>query len=593
MPVTQENDLKRSLREAYTQTCCAVRDRRKLQEQKWLRSRRTWYGQHPEMVYHSPTKTYQPPSGRRTTERSIVRCVKLLTPSVKWFEVMPLGDIPQERLTNIDAFMNYILRKKIKSRANISQLSRCMHLYGMPILKTSIMVRNNQAWPTQRVIDPFSFYMFPETASSIDQADIVFEDMLMSFEKYKTWVAKGIVDELKHEDIGAVDWPYHMAERLAYSGFTSPSTSVDVDIDRVKKQLADSTAKYVSLTELWVHREDKLYQAYIAWNLTRGARIVGFFESNYDEPLYRMAIHRGLPNETYTTTSVEDINDLDSMQMDLFNQFKDQVDWEQGFMLAGEEAGERHESWVAKGRAIWNVQGDPKAGMVFIQPPVTSTNSLRAWQIANGYMQSMAGAGTIAEGQPGRNMPRSGSAVMGLVNLGMADIEDVAQIIEQEVLTPSLGDIYKVSARFIPDSQLIRIPGGEALYEGNKSSLLKKQDILGDYEFEWVGSLQFQDQSQRAQQLMVFMNLAPQFEPQLLKQGFMLNWAELIPMVWRYGMGERGLSKVIVPLPAAQGMPGMEGMQPGMEGEPSEGPPQSVAGLKPPVPSATNGFLHQ
>jgi len=594
LPPVQESELKRTLREAYCTTCKTIRDRKKVIEQKWLHNRRTWYGQHPDMVYHSATKTYQPPSGRRTIERSIVRCVEMLTPSVKWFEVMPLGNIPQERLTNTDAFMNYVMRKKISTRTNITQLARCLHIYGMPILKTSIMVRNGEAWPTQRVVDPFSFYMYPEIATSVNEADIVFEDMLMPYEKYRTWVTKGIVDEIKYDDLGKPEWPYHIAERLSYSGITD--LTAGVDIEKTKTQLNSSTAAYVSLTELWVTREDQLYQVYIAWNIKGGAKIVGFFASNYDEPLYRMAIHRALPNETYTTTAVEDINDLDSMQMDLFNQFKDQVDWEQGFVIYGDEAGERHESWTAKGRALWKVQGDPKTAMTFVQPPVTSTNSLRAWQIANGYMQSMAGAGTIAEGQPGRNMPRSGSAVMGLVNLGMADIKDMAQILEQDVLTKSLGDIYKVAARFIPDSQLIRIPGGQAIYGENRSSLLKKQDILGDYEFEWVGSLQFQDEQQRAQQLMIFLNLGPQMDMALNKQGYTLNWVELVQMIWRSGMGERGLSKVVIPLPPQppQQMPGVEALdsEANGPGQQQQQPPPSVAGLKPPMPSATNGFIH-
>ena len=549
------------------------------------------------MVYRSATKTYQPPSGRRTIERSVVRCVEMLTPSVKWFEVMPLGNIPQERLSNIDAFMNYVMRKRISTRTNITQLSRCLHLYGWPILKTSIMVRNGEAWPTQRVVDPFSFFIYPETATSINDADIVFEDMLMPYEKYRTWVAKGIVDDIDYNDLGKPDWPYHIAERLSYSGFSEPNAGVD--IEKTRTQLNSSTAAYVSLTELWVTREDQLYQVYIAWNVKGGAKIVGFFASNYDEPLYRMAIHRALPNETYTTTTVEDINDLDSMQMDLFNQFKDQVDWEQGFILAGEEAGERHESWVAKGRAIWKVQGDPKAGIVFVQPPVTSVNSLRAWQITHGLMQSMAGAGTMAEGQPGRNMPRSGSAMMSLVSLSMADIKDMAQILEQDVLTKALGDIYKVAARFIPDNQLIRIPGGQAMYGENRSSLLKKKDILGDYEFEWVGSLQFQDENQRTQQLMVFLNLIPTLAPMMAQQGYAFNLPELVQMIWRSGMGERGLSKVVIPLPPQQpqGMPGTEEMDSEANGTGAPGTaqqqPPPVAGLKPPMPSATNGFIHR
>jgi len=185
-------------------------------------------------------------------------------------------------------------------------------------------------------------------------------------------------------------------------------------------------------------------------------------------------------------------------------------------------------------------------------------------------------------------MPRAGSAVQSLVNLGMADVSDVAEILEQEVLTQALSDIYKVSS-FIPDEQLMRIPGGMAFYgAGVQSNILKRSDILGDYEFEWIGAQQFQDDSQRAQRSLIMLNMLanPQVQQQLAGQGYAVNLAEMIQYIWRHTLGERGLSNILVQMeqaPMALQQPGVPG------GQPMPGAPGAGNGAAPPTASGSSG----
>lgn len=591
MPYAQEPELAKQLKNNLCDQIVGIRQRRLTVEQNWLRSHRAYMGLHLDSRYTGDKRSmYNIPAARRAAERTIVRAVKLVTPNVKWFEISPMGNVPQTKLSNVDNFMRYILNKRIKSRANISQLMRCLLLYGMCILKTSIKVSNGQAWPYQRPIDPFSWYMYPETSPTIAEAEIVFEDFLLSYNKYQSMFVKPgrVFEDVKPSELGRADWPYHLTERLAYQGITDPTANVNIHVEQVTDKLNKSSHGFLAMTEIWVPREDSLYQGYIVWNTEKGARLTGFFKSAYDAPLYQAAIHRALPNETYTNSQMDDIVALDNVQNDLFNEFIDAVDWEKGIAAFGSNAGGRREQLQMKGKAKWDLGSDSiHEALQFIQTPVTSTNTLRAFQIATSMLQSMGGSGTIAEGQPGRNMPRAGNAVNNLINLGMADIQDMAEILEQEVLTPSLGDIYKVSTAFIPDSQLMRIPGGIALYGSNQSNILKKQDILGDFEFEWIGSQQFQDQAQRAQQLMIFLNMSPMLEQLLGKQGYSLNIPELVQMIWRYGLGERGLDKVIIPMQQPQQQPGMPQANPQQEQDTIKG----IPGLNVNVPTATNGYI--
>lgn len=527
----------------------AIRQRRRTVEYKMLRNRRVWMDIEIQTRYQSEGGNRSIPSARRVMERTNTRCTEMIMPNVaKHFDITPTVQISQQNLPNVEAWMRYVYRKKIATRSNVSQLVRCCLLYGRPILKTSIRVFNNKVWPIQRVVDPFAYYTFPETASTPEEKELEFEDYLFSYEKYAALQAKNpYLEYIAIGDLTKPDWPYHLVERLSYQGISDPTANVYNQIDRTSSDLQRTSSAFVALTEIWIRREDKLYQVYIARNLKNGPRLVGFVRSPYDEPLIRSTIHRPLPGETYTNAQMEDIVGLDALQNEQVNKFQDAVDWEQGFMMMAST--QRHDSWKMKGRSLWLTSDDPRTQGLFVQPPSTSVGQLRAWQIYLQLMNSMGGAGTIAEGQPGRNMPRAGFAVNTLVNLGMADVQDIAKLLESEVLTPGLSDVHS-TVQFIPDTQMMLIPGAQTSWGGQQSSIVKKENLNGAYDFEWIGSEQYQDESQRAERVMTFLQLVsnPVILQSLMQSGIQPNFRELLQMTWRYVLGERSLDKIFTPL---------------------------------------------
>lgn len=595
MPVKQRQDLIDGLTRDLTGHIIDIRSRRTEIHQTWLHSHRIWAKKRisNQLALASPDDDLQEIAFvRKAIERTIVRAQKMLMPNVKWFEVAAIGDVSDTKLSNVDNFMWYILRKKVKSKTNISQLLRSLVLYGRCHLKTSIAVRNGQVWPTQRVVDPFSFYIYPETAVTLDEADIVFEDFSLSYELYKGLVDTGMVQDVAVSELTEAQWPDHLTERLSNVGLTHGREKGLPTPDKAGKQ--QSATPFLSLTEAWIHREDKLFQAYIVWNL-RQPRIVAFFESAYDEPMYKTAVHRALPNEAYGPSIMEDVEGLDDICNRFLRQFNHAVNREQGVYGVDTTQLPRSDNLEMSGGALWKFNGDPREAMNFISPPNTSVNQLRAFQIILGLINAMGATGTVAEGQPGRNMPRAGGAMNNLVNLAMADTQDLSELVEQEVLTPSLGDVYH-TVRFIPDSQLIKIPGGLSLT--SKATNLRKEDLTGEYEFEWVGSLQFQDDQIRAQRMMIFLNLLPQLKPMLQEIGYGFNIAELVQTVWRYSLGERGLKNVILPLDELQKHLTEEQRQrgAGMQqegGAASQNGASPIGGLKYSLPNVTNGFVQQ
>lgn len=596
MPVKQNEELKHQFGMDLADQKIQVQMRRRTVEQQWLRGHHAWMSLNLERRFiptDSGNADYHLPLVRRAAERSIVRVVKSLTPNSKWFETSGEEETPDGKLSNADKYMWYVVRKKIKSRTLITQLVRSIVMYGLCHLKTSIKVVNQMVWPSQRAVDVFAFLHYPETVSDLNEAEWMAEDIIMSYERYKTFVRQGIVDDVSPNDLTVPVWEYHMVERLAHQGITNPDVltsqaAMEARVRNTREQLDGLKIPAVQCTEIWTMKEDAWYQFYVVWNIKNknGPTVVGCVRSKYDEPTYRSAIHRGIPGESYTNSMMDDIIDLEGLSNDQLNKFQDAIDWEQGHTHV--KANQRRESWQKKGRATWEME-DPKEDAVFVSPPNTSNNQLRAWQISMGLINSLAGVGTIAEGQPGRNMPRAGNAVNNLVSLAMADVEDIAQLIQAEILTPGLEDIFKVS-EFIPKDQLMRIPGAKSLFGSGKSGILQRDDIMGAFEFEWVGSLQFQDEQLRAQRMMIFLNLMPQLAPMLQQQGYVFNIVELVQAVWRYSLGERSLSKIVMPIDELQTWMQMDqeerksGKQNGQSG---------MGGLSYNLPAVTNGFVQQ
>jgi hypothetical protein len=472
----------------------------------------------------------------------------------------------------------------------INQLVRCMLLYGKCYLLTTVRVINDQVWPTQRAVDPFSFYIFPETVSDISEADIAFEDYICSYESYRAKVDKGIFEEIPRYKLSAPVWPYHLIERLAHQGLSDP-TEVDLNVrDKAKEMLDRVGSGFVSMSLVWYQTSGSLYQIYIVWNTTP-AKIVACYKSRYDQPTYSGVVHRSLPGESYTTSMADDVVDLHYLANDTLTQFISSVRKERGIWGVNDNLVQRTDSITHGDAPIWHFKDDPKQAMSHIAPNMTSTNELRALQIFLALINSLSGAGTIAEGQPGRNMPRAGFAMQSLISLGMSDIQDVVKLIEQEVLTKGLDDLYRLSMQFIPDDQLIKIPGGVSLTRP-KSRIMKKEDLYDDYEFEWIGANQFQDESIRAQRLMIFLNMVPQLNQMLMQQGYALNIVELLQTIWRYGLGERSLDKIIIPANDLQKALMQKIVMESSSSNGSSGG-SSMGGIGYSLPSVTSGFVQQ
>src|SRR5262249_713723 len=261
-----------------------------------------------------------------------------------YFEVYPGDEIDLaegKKAAGVRAWLLHLLETKIQIRKLIAQLTRSLLIFRRCVLKTSVTIidvpvisqsrtraRLRQIWPSARVVDAMSFYVWPETATSIADCALIFEDVMMPWTEYASFVEQGVADPIDFNDLTTPEWPYHLIQRMAYSGLTDPSGSqtayvsaqekprlYDAAGNPVKKVLPNAAQTFVALTEAWMPTTEGWKQAWIVWNVSPNPRCVRLQPSEYPEPVYLWANMRSLPNETYTTGAG---NDLEPMQV-LFN----------------------------------------------------------------------------------------------------------------------------------------------------------------------------------------------------------------------------------------------------------------------------------
>jgi hypothetical protein len=270
-----------------------------------------------------------------------------------------------------------------------------------------------------------------------------------------------------------------------------------------------------------------------------------------------MAVARPLPGELYSSTLANDIEPLQILLNDQFNQM------EEARAVAGlppialdPNLIARTDSIVYGSRKRWLVE-NPKEAIMPIAIPDTSKTSLAASQNTMGLINTIGGASPLAEGQPTRGLPRAGMAVQNLISLGLADITDVATILETEILTPMMASLHRLTIAFVPPSQVMQIPGTQ----GYPAQSVTVETLAGNWSFNWVGAQQLQAMTTKSSQLLAFVTNLVKAAPMLEQQGWGVKLGPLFKRAWRDALGERGVEDIVVPLSEMMKDPQMQEAQ--------------------------------
>lgn len=527
-----------------------VRSRRLQMEDEWLKAHDAWIGVQTYTFYESEFKHFIP-AFRRTIERTISRTMQQLMPHYEFYQIFPGDETDAQAdvaMKSVHRYMDWLLLDFIKIRKVARQLVRTFYLYSRCISKTTVRVIDTpriamgkiigsiqQVWPSTRAVDPFTFYVWPETSTSIEDATLVFEDIIMPYQEYEEAVQLGLANAIDQDELRTPMYPFHVAQRLDRIGMTTPEAVRGAD-----GNAKGSTGKqhFVQLSEMYFKGAgNRWIMGWLVWNVAK-VRFTRLQLSRYPKPPYRMAVARELPSQHYTPGLGQDIEALQVLLNDQFNQGEEARAVASGPpVIVDPTKVRRADSFVFGYRRKW--YADP-TGVKIMEIPDTSMGAMRAAAFTLAYMDG-AGPQGLAAGAPPRGTPRGSAAVAQLMAAGGADIVDAAQIIEEECLSPTLQDLYDLTVAFVPDQQIVKIPGAE----GYAPMLTTMNDLFGHYSFKWFSANRFQDKQNDAQLALQFFQQLAHVAPDIAGQGFKINWANISRVMFKDILGERRLSDVI------------------------------------------------
>ena len=541
-------EVRAGLVQRFTSLIHDVRSRRIQMEDEWLKAHDAWIGVQTYSYYESEFKHFIP-AFRRTIERTVSRTMLQLMPHYEFYNIFPGDERDVEgdqAMLAVHRYMDWLLLDWIKIRKMVRQAIRTFYLYSRCIVKNTVQVFDipqvtegritgsiKQVWPGSRVVDPFTFYVWPETATSLEEATLCFEDVVMPLQEYEEAVTLGLAAPLDPTELKPPIYPTHLAQRLERVGMTTPDAANSGTTRDIPGR-----QQFVQLSEMYFRGTDNRWiMGWLVWNITR-PEFKRLQMSRYPRPPYRMAVARELPGQHYTPGLGQDIEALQTLLNDQFNQGEETRAVSAGPPVVIDPTRvKRADSFVFGYRRKW--YGDPE-GVKMLDIPDTSVNSLRAAQFTLAYMEGFGPQGLNA-GQPVRGTPRGSSAVAQLMAAGGADIVDASQIIEEGVLTPTLQDLYDLTCAWVPNLQIARIPGAE----GHEPLITTMVELFGGWRFKWMSSNRFQDKQNEAQLALQYVQGLSRMADQIAAQGFKIDWATLTRVLWKDILGERRLANVI------------------------------------------------
>lgn len=563
-----------------------VRDDRQKLRDRWMRYYRIWSVQHDSQGYRGRTNTYFP-VGRRWIEQWVARLKRDLFPDTEWFRCRALREEFEQRVPAKQALQNYWMRRYMRLRRNALPWLRQLVMFGTSPVRNvwRVSEREQQALhdvldeageptgrtvseiekvadflgPTFEPVDLFAFYVWPATVATVDQATLAFEDRCIPRSEVLS-LAKRPLDprypdgDMVYEGVEAVLARYDeileegkltarntskydaLAQRLADKGMTAPMDMTlpkalrPLDITRCSWTVdleGDGPQRY--LVEVGGDTEPLRVQRRPWWH-GGGDWLCGRFTAVVDE-----FYGRGLP---------EVFDHIQYFANDLGNQSGDAFVWATN-PIAVVDIGAVQDPTslrMAPG-AKWlcNPQG-----VQFTTPPQGAAQA--GFSAVSSYLSL---GDTLVAPTPARPVSPDQAQAKGDLQAAIADsavdLRAIVEHLEDDVLVPLLERSDILAQQCLDRDIVLKVAGadGVTLLEHPVSVT----DLVGEYEWEWLGTTTALNQQVRAQQMVQGIALLAQIPPeQLQAEGLSVDWGYVVRTYWSVGLGLPDADRVVTKL---------------------------------------------
>lgn len=537
-------------------------------EEKWQRFYRLWNCELDKNSYSGRSKIFLA-AARATAETFVSAIARDFFPTNDgWYDVQPIEDISDElRADALKSTFDYFFTRQQKLKSDSLPLIRQLVNYGTSPAKVAFLdkgLKTNRLamqgkdlkkitkefkleyGPRVQPRDIFNFYVWPTTADDIQTATLSIEDIEITLDHLRHYAAKpmggdpkknGYVYHIPEEvfvDRGNFtrEWYRFRRERLQKMGLSSDPSDRWLKLDYDRRNLSEV---------YWTTDFDGTGEKSWLVTVINDFHVIRIQENPHWHKRRPYLVPRLIRcvGEFYGRGVMETIDRVNYMMNDIVNQTMDSVQYEINPITLIDPSGVAFPNSIrAFPGAKWLIN-DPTKNVVFSKPASVAAVGFSTLSLLQGYIHDFSGANAALQGQPavrGRGRAQNtASGMQTLLSQGSASISQIVEDLEQQFGEPLLYMAYSTLEQFMDEKIMLRILGRKG------APLLQKEvsieDIVGDFEFKWLGSTSSRNRQVVGQQMINFLNIARGFPPEIVQS---LNWPWLIKKIWNEAFGIRG-----------------------------------------------------
>lgn len=496
-----------------------------------------------------------------------------LFPSDEYMDVIDRGSGDPEKAKPVKQYMQWELERNAHLRSHIKPFIKQYVNYGNSPLKFFYNKQVQHQGRSKRIpnllkgyraspsfakvttydglcVSPrsiFSWYIYPTSAASLEEATMVFEDTRVPKSYIQAMIAKGVYLN-GDEALNASEVPEEQSER----------TQIASDIGGMGVNPGNYFGNdngMLTLTEVWcflklprdAYFDDEDHNQPIPARLLLAGDTPVRVTRNpfwHQSPPYLVARKNVHPGFFYGTGYGRVIQNLQWLTNDSANMMNDvgaytlnPVVKVNPAMLAGTL------DPIAPGR-VWKTL-DPN-GITFDRPPVElirEASALMSQYISMG--QDFSGAPPMLQGTGGGGSAKTATGAQILQRNALTPLQDEVEDIEFDVLIPLLFKAWVNAQQYREEAVMVAVAG--------ESIRVTPEQLAIDADFMWLASNQAANQQQRAQQGMAFIQALMPLIPYYQAQNKIINFDPILKRVYSSGFGWRGFSEIIQQIPQIPG----------------------------------------
>lgn len=555
------------------------RDRLTMHE-RWLRYHAIWNAERDRQSYEGRSKSYLA-IGRKIIESWVGKLKQQLFQADPWFEVQAVREVFEPRASAVRALLDYFSRTQMQIRRHAGPMLRQLVTYGtapchiswkvdeerLPVLReiveNGISRRSTKMedviryiGPTYRNVDLFAWYVWPTTVCDVTDAEIVFEDQLTTLTRLTELSQSPCV--VGSPESGMLIDPERLAELKALRTFrdsgqsgTSPREKFAAEQRRLQRKgfthRLDDAADLENTVDvsLVYYRADLDDTGTTWWELVLACDAYPLrIRKNpwwHGRPPWLAPKFVEIVDEFYGYGLPGTFDRLQYWLTDIMDQTADGLTFSMN-PIAVIDAFKVQDPSSIRMRSGAKWMADP-TGVQFMEPP-KETPAIGISALTSGIrmMNDVANLSPSAPSSKNRSDTATGAQI--LLSEALVELHDVLESLEDQWGNPMLRMQHQLTMQCMQDRNLIlRVAGAEGapLVERKISAI----DVIGDFEFRWLGSLYTMNQQVRSQQEINFLQVLAGIPPEVWQsQNAEPDFKFLLRNIWS-DMGLRNAQRVV------------------------------------------------